>query len=246
MGTNELPPVDAPTGAEPVAETAPVTPSPAPAGEGDDYRRKFETLLGEKSSWERDRQELERLRDETNQLRGGYNHATDTDAGNPRLKAWNDGIRMWQDAAAKGDPSAQVFLEALGMLNTIPREFSTRLALTEIPGDERKDVERIMEERRQRGEVISPATAREIRAAAKLADREAALAAREAAVKRFEQDRENGVVVTNRVPAPPRSPGNGTMTFSEYGRAMDNAKTDEERDKLRADRKSGALKLSPG
>ena len=203
-------------------------------------RRKFDELLRNKSNyegWEREREDLY----------ARLNQPPATGGGQAQLVAEIQAAQVeLQQEAAQGDRRAILMLSMLGALQQQPGQVRQELELRDTPESDRKEVERLQQERWQRGEKISVATAREILDAQRLRQQADAVKKREDELRRAEEARRQGVVATH-VRGVPASElrSDQPMTFSEYRIAMDNAKSDEERDALIKKSKRGT-NLVPG
>ncbi len=126
----------------------------------------------------------------------------------------------------------------------MPQQFTQRVDLLEVPKDERADVERIQQERANRGERISADTAKELLQARKLQAESQRVSKQADEMKRAQEAKERGVVQTRTVGIPASEAREGDMTYSQFRTAWANA-TPEQQEELRK-KTAGGTRLKPG
>lgn len=204
-------------------------------------QRKFDELLRNKSNyegWERERDAL-LARLQPPMPDGGQSDVA------ARLQ---EAQLVLQQEAAAGDSKALAMLVMMGALQQQPAMLRQEFELREVPGDDRKEVERIQRESwEQRQERITPGTARKLLDAERLQKQAADVKRREDELRRTEEARKQGVVATRPVGVPASElRDNQPMTYSAFRQAMANAKTDAERDELIKRTAGGTKGLVPG
>lgn len=257
MSTNDLPSVVDPAlsgGTTTPAAADPATPGTTASETADERAARLESeveelrsqkseLLRMKSNAEETARENERLRSQLTPPTAG------PDVGQYAARIQRAQMR-WQQIAS--DPNADEALkdDALALLaiygaaQQTPQQLMQRIDLLEVPKDERADVERIQQERFQRGERISADTAKELLKVRRL-EAEAARVQKQAdELRRAQEAKERGVVQTRTVGIPASEAREGEMTYSQFRQAWANA-TPEQQEELRK-KTGGGTKLKPG
>ena len=228
-GTTAQSAADGKTGAEPSG-------TPDLAAERDELQRKYDELLrmkGNYEGWERERSELlAQLRPST------------TEPGAEEVARIQRTVATLQQRAfQENDDVAYTLLQMMTAMQQQPVKLREEMELREVPKDERSEVQRVQREAwEQRGERITPATAKRLLEADRLSQQAEALRKREDEIRRTEDARARGVVQTRTVPVP--SNDVPSMTFSEFRRAYAEA-SPEQREKLYERTAGGTRNLKP-
>jgi hypothetical protein len=131
-------------------------------------------------------------------------------------------------------PYAQMNLALMQELYNTRTAFQQEISKRDVPAERREDVQKLVDQRRQAGEVISHQTAAELLDGKTLKSRESELAKREKDLAERMKAIESGTISTREVPAPKDKPDSKVMTQGQYAQRMAKYRKDGETDKADA------------
>lgn len=192
-------------------------------------------------TWKQKAEEANRLRDELESERQARIAAEQAARSTPATATPNEAEALLQQAIQEKvyratvlkDPEAAFDLAVINQNNIIMQQMNADRAMAQVDQTRRSDVERVIQEARQRGEYITPKTAEMLLERQQLVSQRDAITRQQEELRQRQEAAGNGVVGTRPIGLPPVS-GNDTMGQAAWSEAWDKAQSEAERDRLYA------------
>lgn len=184
-------------------------------------RRIQEQALAEKATQERLRAENELLKSQLSTPPTGYGNGYANPQQQQAIRMQERMLQLQAQAAADPGSDAAIVLALYGQNMNLAQQVNTLQGLISVPHDKQAEVLRIQNEARQRGELISPATAERLYEAERLTAQAGQLSTKEREQRAIEEARARGVVATRTAAVPASEAGPRRITSAEFSRQWD-------------------------